>query len=53
MFQSISDLKTRYVLTIENIISTSKETFKSLLNTRIIVSSNKTQLLQKKQMLMT
>ena len=48
MFQSIRALKTRLVLTIKY-ISISKETLKLLLNIRIILSSNKIQLLQKHQ----
>ena len=47
MFQSIRDVKTRYVLTMKN-ISTSKETLELLFNIKIILSSN-IELLQKQQ----
>ena len=46
MFQSMKNFKTRYMLTIKY-ISKSKETLQLLLNTRIILSSNKIQQLQK------
>ena len=48
MLQSIRDFKTRYVLAIKY-ISACKETLKLLLNIRIILFSNKIQLLLKQQ----
>lgn len=49
-FQSTKDFKTRYVLTIKH-ISTVKENLKLLPNTRINLSSNRLQILQKQQFL--
>ena len=48
MSQSIRDFETHYVLTIKY-ISRSKETLKLLLNIRMILSSNKVQIIQKQQ----
>ena len=47
-YQEFQNFKPRYVLVIK-CISKSKETLKLLLNVRIILSSNKIQLLQKQQ----
>ena len=48
MIQSIRDLKSRYALKIKY-ISSSKENLELLSNIRIILTSNKMQLLQKQQ----